>query len=83
MGYAPLLTSDSSDHHPAISVCPSEGGGVGFVTWDRLRTTDSTALLSLSILMGWGGGGSVDTWYPLRTPNFSVYVCPSGCWMRW
>ena len=24
------------------------------------------------------GGGSVDTWYPSRTPDFSVYFYPGG-----
>ena len=29
-----------------------------------------------------GGGGGVDTWYPSCTPNFSVYVCPGGHWIK-
>ena len=27
-------------------------------------------------------GGSVDTWPPSRTPDFSVYVCPGGYYGR-
>ena len=28
------------------------------------------------------GGGGVDTWYPSRTPDFSVYVCPGKYWIK-
>ena len=28
------------------------------------------------------GGGGVDTWSPSCTPDFSVYVCPGGYWIK-
>ena len=47
--------SKSDDLRPAVSVCPIGGGlGVGVVTWAPSRTSDSSVLLSLSILVGGG-----------------------------
>ena len=51
-------------------------GKVGFVTWFPSRTSDSDALLYLSILVGWGV--VIDTWPPSRTHDSAVSIRPGG-----
>ena len=50
-------------------------GGVGFVTWYPLHTSNYAEPMSLSVLVG---GVVVDTWSPSRTPDFAASVFLGG-----
>ena len=60
---------------PLLSLSVLMGGGGWFCYLAPLVHHQLPCLAIYVYLMG---GGSVDTWTPSRTPDFSVYVCPSG-----
>ena len=70
------LTSDPI----SLSVLVGGKGGVGFVTWYPLLTSESDAPLYLSVLVG---GVVVDTWAPSRTPDSAVSIRPGEEELFW